>query len=134
MGNHLKKRKKSRVLPNPFALGNAWTVNNVKWVDNADEEIATFEEPDFNPKNTAVIDVRYKDLVNESLDLNGGTLKLLEYQPNYLKYASNSIGAALAVFSEIFYDKGWKAYINGNEVPHFRVNYILRGLVIPFWG
>ena len=126
-----KPEEKPGVLPNPFALGNAWTVNNIRWVNNADEEIATFEEPDFNPKNTAVIDVRYKELVNESLDLSGGTLKLLEYQPNYLKYASSSDGDALAVFSEIFYDKGWKAFINGKEVPHFRVNYILRGLVIP---
>ena len=67
-----KAEEKPGVLPNPFALGNAWTVNNVKWVNNADEEIATFEEPDFNPKNTSVIDVRYKDLVDESLDLSGG--------------------------------------------------------------
>ena len=126
-----KAEEKPGVLPNPFALGNAWTVNNVKWVNNADEEIATFEEPDFNPKNTSVIDVRYKNLVDESLDLTKGTLKLLEYRPNYLKYASNSSGDALAVFSEIFYDKGWKAFINGKEVPHFRVNYILRGLMIP---
>lgn len=126
-----KAEEKPGVLPNPFALGNAWTINNVKWVNNADEEIASFEDPDFNPKNTAVIDVRYKDLVDKSLDLSGGTLKLLEYQPNYLKYVSNSTGDALAVFSEIFYDKGWKAFINGKEVTHFRVNYILRGLVIP---
>ena len=48
-----------------------------------------------------------------------------------MKYVSNSTGDALAVFSEIFYDKGWKAFINGKEVTHFRVNYILRGLVIP---
>ena len=70
-------------------------------------------------------------MVDKSLDLSGGTLKLLEYQPNYLKYGSNSTGHALAVFSEIFYDKGWKAFINGKEVSHFRVNYILRALVIP---
>ena len=70
-------------------------------------------------------------MVDKSLDLSGGTLKLLEYQPNYLKYVSNSTGDALAVFSEIFYDKGWKAFINGKEVTHFRVNYILRGLMIP---
>ena len=57
--------------------------------------------------------------------------KLIEYKPNELKYQTNTTKNQLVVFSEIYYDKGWNAYIDGEQVPYFRTNYTLRGMVIP---
>ena len=64
---------------------------------------------------------------------NGGSIKLVDYHPDRLVYQASSNGANLAVFSEVWYgpNKGWKAYIDGEEAPIIRVNYILRGVVIP---
>ena len=128
--NPQKPDEKPGVLPNPFALGNAWSVSNVNWVKNADEEIAAVGEQNFDPTNTAVIDERFKDIIGDELTLANCAIQLIDYKPNYLKYTANADGEALVVFSEIFYDKGWKAFIDGVEIPHFRANYILRGLKI----
>ena len=59
------------------------------------------------------------------------SISLKEYSPKYLKYKVNNNNDGFAVFSEIFYDKGWQAYIDGVEVPHICVNYVLRGMEIP---
>ncbi len=116
---------------NPYQMGNAWLVENYKIVENADEEIEAMQDVD--PAETAVIDKRFKNFVDGkqfSKD-QAGSVKLTEYQPNYLKYIANTTSEQLTVFSEIYYEKGWKAYVNGEEVPHFRVNYVLRALVLP---
>jgi hypothetical protein len=116
---------------NPFALGNAWFVDNYKIAENADEEIAAINN--FNPSETAIIDQRFEKYVEGkqfSKDYNGH-VDLIEYQPNYLKYTSSSSPEQLAVFSDIYYDKGWKSYIDGEKAPHFRVNYVLRGMIVP---
>lgn len=118
-------------LQNPHAMGNAWFVSNYKTVANADEEIAALKEID--PKNEATIDKRFSEFVENKKfqkdEMSGITLT--EYKPNYLKYTAKSATEQLAVFSEIYYAKGWDAFIDGKEVPHFRVNYILRGMVLP---
>ena len=116
---------------NPYQMGNAWLVENYKIVENADEEIEAMKDVD--PAETAVIDKRFKNFVDGKQFLKdlAGSVKLTEYQPNYLKYIANTSSEQLTVFSEIYYDKGWKAYVNGEEVPHFRVNYVLRALVLP---
>jgi hypothetical protein len=118
-------------LPNPHALGNAWFVGDFKIVANADEEISALKG--INPEDEVVIDKRFAQYVEgKRFQKDGfGNITLTEYQPNYLKYSAKSGSEQLAVFSEIFYKNGWKAYIDGNEVPHFRVNYILRALVLP---
>ena len=59
------------------------------------------------------------------------SIQLKEFKPNYLKYASSNTNKGLAVFSEVYYEHGWNAYIDGNLVPHLRVNYVLRALEIP---
>ncbi|HSO88328.1 MAG TPA: YfhO family protein, partial [Draconibacterium sp.] len=118
-------------LRNPNAMGNAWFVNNYKTVANADEEIAALKGID--PSNEVVIDKRFSEFVGGKKfqkDESGGII-LTEYKPNYLKYSAKADSEQLAVFSEVYYDKGWYAYIDGKEVPHFRVNYILRALVLP---
>ena len=116
---------------NPYQMGNAWLVENYKIVENADEEIEAMQDVD--PAETAVIDKRFKNFVDgKQFSKNqAGSVKLTEYQPNYLKYIANTTSEQLTVFSEIYYEKGWKAYVNGEEVPHFRVNYVLRALVLP---
>lgn len=116
---------------NPGALGNAWFVEGYKIVDNADQEIEALN--DFNPSKTAIIDKRFGDHVegfNPEKD-STASISLTEYKPNYLKYESQSEKKQLAVFSEIYYPLGWDAYIDGEKAEHFRVNYVLRAMVVP---
>ena len=113
------------------AMGNAWFVNDVKLVNNADEEINSLDT--FNPAETAVVDKRFEGMI-KGHDIAKDTLsdiKLTSYGPNDLVYASNTSREQLAVFSEIYYDKGWNAYIDGKLSPHFRANYILRAMILP---
>ena len=88
---------------------------------------------DFDARNQAVIDRRFKDIVGNFVPESnaGASIRLLSYEPNDLVYESDNPRKGLAVFSEIYYPKGWRAYIDGKETPHFRVDYVLRGLVIP---
>jgi uncharacterized membrane protein YfhO len=75
--------------------------------------------------------VRYKDQFFDFKKDSLATINLVEYAPNKLVYRSNSSIDQLAVFSEIFYDKGWNAYIDGKLTPHMRANYVLRAMKIP---
>jgi hypothetical protein len=121
--------KKGQVQQNPAAMGNAWFVSNINIVENADVEIAALKELDV--KNTAVVDERFKDQLTADLSNENASISLMDYKPNYLKYKSNSTNDGIVIFSEIYYDKGWNAYIDGVLKPHFRANYVLRGLQIP---
>lgn len=118
-------------LQNRYALGNAWFVNDYKLVKNADEEIAVVGE--INPAATAVIDERYKNELESYINKVDytATIKLLDYKPNHLIYESNTKSEQLAVFSEIYYEDGWNAYIDGALKPHFRTDYVLRAMRIP---
>ncbi len=116
---------------NPAACGNAWFVSEYKVVANADEELKSLEQ--FNPKQTVFVDKRYQALlsgINQSKD-STAFIKLLSYEPNHLVYESSSSAQELGVFSEIFYQPGWVASIDGKEVEIFRVDYVLRALNIP---
>ncbi|MDA3952632.1 MAG: YfhO family protein [Bacteroidales bacterium] len=116
---------------NPDALGNAWFVEDFRIVPDADAEIQALSE--FNPSQEAIIDARFEDFV-AGKDFTRDTLsniKLDSYKPNHLIYSANCSEEKLAVFSEIYYPKGWNAYIDGQDIDHFRVNYVLRGLVLP---
>lgn len=125
------KQGQQQVMFNDQALGNAWFANEIKWVENADQEIEALT--DFNASQTAVIDNEFKTTVKEFTPKNDSTatISLLSYSPDRLVYKSSANSEQLAVFSEIFYNKGWKAYVNGKYVDHFRVNYIIRGMLIP---
>ncbi len=118
-------------LQNPHAMGNAWFVNDYKIVSNADEEISALKGIDL--KNEVVIDKRFSQFVaNKKFQKDqDGSIVLTEYKPNYLKYTAKASSEQLTVFSEIYYNKGWNAYIDGKEAPHFRVNYILRAMILP---
>jgi hypothetical protein len=116
---------------NPTANGNAWFVKKYELVDNADAEYEAIHH--FNSKETCYIDKRFADEVKDltAQPDSASTIKLTLYQPNKLVYESNTSRAQLAVFSEVFYDKGWNAYVDGNPVSHFRCDYILRGMKVP---
>ncbi|SMG46389.1 YfhO family protein [Sphingobacterium psychroaquaticum] len=113
------------------AAGNAWFVNKVTFVkDNAQEMQAISS---FDPTKEAFVHEEFKDKLNASRlgQPANAEIKLVSYHPDTLKYESTSPNDAFAVFSEVYYDKGWKAYIDGKEVPIIRADYILRALQIP---
>ncbi len=118
-------------LENKKALGNAWFTENPLIVENANQEITTTNRID--PSKQAVIDNGFSEIVSRSSYpvSEGDSISLQSYEPNELVYTSKASGDKLAVFSEIYYPAGWKSFIDGKEVPHFRVNYVLRGIVIP---
>lgn len=113
---------------NPSALGNAWFVSEIIIAENADDEIKKLGE--INTRNQLVIDKRYEVPTTVNLD-STATIRLTQYKSNNLIYISNSRTEQFAVFSEIFYDKGWNSYIDGKLVPHVRANYVLRAMSIP---
>lgn len=118
-------------MQNPDALGNAWFINEIKMVENADQEIAALSN--FNPKTTVIIDKRFESAVKDFKTEADSTdyIKLDEYKPNKLIYSSLTSKPRIAVFSEIYYNKGWKVTIDGKPAEHFRANYILRAMVVP---
>jgi hypothetical protein len=120
---------KGQAQQNPGTMGNAWFINEINMVPNADAEIASLNG--FNPANTAIVDVRFSEQIIDGLDNSGSSITLAEYKPNYLKYNSTTSKNGIAIFSEIYYDKGWNAYVDGELKPHFRANYVLRGMQIP---
>ena len=114
---------------NPGALGNAWLVDSLVLVESPNAEINALN--DIDPATTAVVNAEFSDYV-AGLDPNGsGSIELTAYQPDDLRYRSNNANESLAVFSEVWYDKGWQAYLDGEPVPHIRVDYILRALRLP---
>lgn len=116
------------VLPNPQANGSAWFVKGIVPAHSAAEELR--EVCTIDTRNQTVIDVSKFDPPEIGYD-STATIRLEEFQPNYIKYQSESGKQGFAVFSEIYYPKGWSAYIDGAETGIYRVNYVLRGLSIP---
>ncbi|MEO8087651.1 MAG: YfhO family protein [Bacteroidota bacterium] len=118
-------------IQNQGALGNAWFVNEVKIVPDADAELAGLRT--FDPKTTVLVDQRFKEQfagVNPTND-SSASIKLESFKLNDLVYKSNSSVPQVAVFSEIYYDKGWNAYVDGQKSDYCRANYVLRGMKIP---
>ena len=116
---------------NPDALGNAWPVEEIRWVENPDAEIAALNG--FDPSREAVVDKRYQPTLEGFTAQYDSTawINLVGYEPNHLVYEYQSQLPQFVVFSEIFYSKGWNAYINGEPAPHIRANYVLRAMVVP---
>jgi hypothetical protein len=117
-------------LLNKSSMGNAWFVRESILVKNADEEIAMVDK--INLKNSALIDQRFQEFVPKQLQYDeNASIILSSYAPNKLVYSTTTQSEQLAVFSEIYYPKGWIATIDEIETPHFRANYLLRSMVIP---
>ena len=116
---------------NPGALGNAWPVKEIQWVENSDAEIAALNG--FDPARKAIVDKRYQPVLEGFTAQNDATawISLVGYEPNHLVYEYQSQFPQFVVFSEIFYSKGWNAYIDGEPAPHIRANYVLRAMAVP---
>lgn len=109
------------------AYGNAWLVGEVKWVDNANEEILALKDVDLT--QTVVLDQKLKNQVNSNLTKNhASNIELVHYQPNRLTYKTDVNAPQLAVFSEIYYPHGWTVKVDGKERPILKANYFLRGV------
>ena len=115
-------------LANPFALGNAWFVDEVDYVNNANEEIEAIHG--LNPTEKAIVDKKFESVIQSLPSDSTATIELVAYEPNYLKYEVSSDKGGTVVFSEIYYP-GWKSTIDGQEVAHGRANYILRAMNVP---
>ena len=111
----------------PSALGAAWFVDSVLGVRGAVEELESLGIVDLS--STAVVDER--DLPQQTAFSTAGNITLTEYAPNRLKYQYSAEESVFAVFSEIFYDKGWSVTVDGVKADAVRVDYILRGMELP---
>ena len=108
------------------ANGAAWFVKGVEIVENAQEELAALSVVDLKTVAVAEAGAPRPQIEGE------GTISLVEYRPNYLRYEYDLAGGdAVAVFSEIYYDKGWQAYVDGEPCDSFRADYLLRAMVLP---
>ncbi|WP_156305304.1 YfhO family protein [Sphingobacterium endophyticum] len=120
-----------RIQRRSSALGNAWFVNNIKFVNGNQAEMSALSN--FDPKKEAIINEGLKGQLGDKTigQPNNAEIKLVSYHPDTLKYEYSAGNNVFAVFSEIFYDKGWKAYVDGEEYPIIRTDYLLRGLSLP---
>lgn len=118
-------------LQNPYAFGNAWFVEQVDYVGNANEEIEAVGTVD--PLTTAIVDVKFREKlggVESAYKDSLSSIELVSYKPNELVYETSTPKDGFVVFSEIYYP-GWQAYLDGKEVEHGRANYIFRAMNVP---
>jgi len=124
-------------ISNPFAFGNAWIANDIKWVDTPNDEIDAIANTDL--QHTAILSKEFAQQVGNYrlTDSILPQIVLTEYQPNKLTYRFSGVSTSstaadyLVVFSEIWTSKGWKMYIDGQEQPLLRANYLLRAALVP---
>ncbi len=131
------------VIPNPTACGNAWFVDEVKWANTADEEMNGLNAPNigdttimpnaFDPKKTAVMRATFKDVMGNNTFGKDSTayVKLAKYGLDDISFTSSNSKNGLAVFSDIYYSKGWTATVDGKETPIMKADYVLRAIMIP---
>ena len=133
----------AQVVPNTEACGNAWFVNSIQFAATADLEMKALNAPNifdttkvdgnFKPKEIAIVRENFKSLVSKTSFIkdSNATIKLAEYGLNKISFESNNANDGFGVFSDIYYDGGWVAKIDGKETPIIRTDYVLRGLLIP---
>lgn len=116
---------------NKYAYGNAWFVKDYELVNTPDEELLGLKQID--PRESAVISKEFGSVIQDkgfNFDENA-TIQLTSYAPNKLEYKTSAANEQLAVFSEIYYPKGWNVYIDGNKTDLLRADYILRAVIVP---
>lgn len=115
---------------NPGALGNAWFVDTISYVADADSEMAALDSLD--TATAAVADAKFRETLGNAIPKSlGDTIYETSYAPNALTYSVNSAKGGIAVFSEIYFPWGWTATVDGKETQIGRVNYTLRALRVP---
>ena len=118
---------RAQAIPNPYANGNAWFVQQLNFVENADAEMAALQKLD--TKRDAVADARFKPALQTAV-LDSGTVRLTHYDTNLLRYVAESPKGGVVVFSEVYYPD-WTVTIDGKPAELGRVNYLLRALRVP---
>ncbi len=115
---------------NDNALGNCWLIKSIQYVKDADAEMNAVGN--FNPKDTAVVQESFKSSIPfEPVYDSSANIALVKNDNDIVTYTFNAASNQFAVFSEVYYKSGWKAYIDGKEAPIVKVNYVLRGLAVP---
>ncbi|MGI8635234.1 MAG: YfhO family protein [Segetibacter sp.] len=114
----------------PTNLGPVWLVKGIRFVNNAKEEMAALDN--LNTKDSAVANKSFSNVLNSAFTADStATIQLVKNENDVVTYTSKAASEQLAVFSEVYYDKGWNAYIDGKQTPYAKVNYVLRGMMIP---
>lgn len=117
-------------LENPCAFGNAWIADNILWVNNANDEIDAIASTDL--RHTTIVNKEFESQVGDYRPTDSvGQIELIDYKPNQLTYRFNASEDKLVVFSEVWTSKGWKMFVDGQEHPLLRANYLLRSALIP---
>ena len=115
---------------NDSAYGPVWFVKSIRYVKNADEEMKALDH--FNPRDTAIVQESFKNVVGSNASFPAsGSIQLVKNDNDLVQYKSNSSANEFAVFSEVYYPAGWKAFIDGKETAIAKVNYVLRGIQVP---
>jgi len=121
---------KDEAMLNAGAFGSCWLVTDIHFVNNADQEMAALDS--INLRDTAVVENIYKDKIPfMPVKDSTASIRLIENLNDKISYAFKSKTNQFAVFSEIYYDKGWNAFIDGKPTTYCRVNYVLRGMPVP---
>ncbi|MFN2430067.1 MAG: YfhO family protein, partial [Cryomorphaceae bacterium] len=122
---------KAPPLANTYNHGSVWFVEDMVMADDADAEIQELGKID--TRYEAVVDKRFAEQVKgfNYSDAADAAIAVETHLPNYIKYIYDSPVEQAAIFSEIYYDAGWQAYVDGEPAPHFRANYVLRGMILP---
>jgi uncharacterized membrane protein YfhO len=119
-----------QVQTNPDALGAGWFVKAIRFVNTPAEEMNALNN--LNTKDSAVAQQSFSNILKADLSRDSsGYIRLVKNENDIITYTSNTANEQLAVFSEVYYNKGWNAYIDGKQTPYARVNYVLRGMMVP---
>jgi uncharacterized membrane protein YfhO len=119
-----------QALRNDEAYGNCWLVRNIKYVQTPNEEMLALDST--NLKEYAIINQSFKSQTGENPVYDStASIKVLSRDNDHIAYASNAQQPQLAVFSEIYYNRGWNAYLDGKRTDHIKANYLLRAMKIP---
>ncbi|SEM77735.1 membrane protein YfhO [bacterium A37T11] len=124
-------KNSQRIQKRSSAAGNAWFVDKVTFVKDNEEEMKAINS--FDPNKEAFINQEFKSVLNDKRLGHPGnsSIHLVSYRPDNLKYEYSAPNDVMAVFSEIWYDKGWKAFVDGKQIPYVRANYVLRAAQLP---
>jgi hypothetical protein len=115
---------------NPMAFGPAWTVKAIKYVRNADEEMKALDSTHI--RDTAIVQEKFKPLVKLGPSFDStATIKVKDYLNDIIRYDFNASTNQFVVFSEVYYDKGWNAFIDGQKAEYVKADYVLRGMSVP---
>jgi hypothetical protein len=115
---------------NAGAYGSCWLVSGIEFVNNADQEMAALDST--NVRDTAIVENIFKNRIPfMPVKDSSASIHLIENLNDKISYSFKSKTNQFAVFSEVYYDKGWNAFIDGKSAPYCKVNYILRGMAVP---